>query len=138
MTRRAVLRASDADREQIAEQLRRAATEGRLSPDELDERLGSALAAQTYGELDRLVADLPAPSRAPARRAAELDHHSPLARKALAIAVLMAVVFAVGAAIAGPPGHAGHGTFWHGAPVIWLVWIALGWRYFARRWHRSS
>src|SRR5205085_3062419 len=59
MTPRAVLRASDADREQIAERLRRAATEGRLHDDELEERLGAAFSARTYGELDTLVADLP-------------------------------------------------------------------------------
>jgi DUF1707 SHOCT-like domain len=53
------LRASDADREQTAEQLRHATTEGRLTPDELDERLGALYRSRTYGELDALVADLP-------------------------------------------------------------------------------
>ena len=59
MTKRAVLRAADADREQVAERLRRAAAEGRLLTEELEERLGAALSAKTYGELDAIVSDLP-------------------------------------------------------------------------------
>jgi hypothetical protein len=53
------IRASDSDREQVAERLRHATSEGRLTGDELDERLGILYAARTYGELDTLVADLP-------------------------------------------------------------------------------
>ncbi len=52
------LRASDADREQAAELLRRAAGEGRLTVDELDERLAEAFAARTRTDLERLVADV--------------------------------------------------------------------------------
>jgi hypothetical protein len=59
MARRATLRASDADRDQVAERLRHATAEGRLNPDELEERLEAVFAARTYGELDGLVADLP-------------------------------------------------------------------------------
>ena len=62
MTRRSSLRASDSDREEIVGRLHGATTEGRLRADELDERLGAALSARTYGELDALVADLPAPT----------------------------------------------------------------------------
>jgi Domain of unknown function (DUF1707) len=57
--RRSTLRASDADREHVAERLRHATAEGRLSAEELEERLGAVFAARTYGELDPLVADLP-------------------------------------------------------------------------------
>jgi Domain of unknown function (DUF1707) len=52
-------RASDADREAIAEMLRIAAGEGRINLEELDERLGLAYNARTYGQLQALVADLP-------------------------------------------------------------------------------
>jgi hypothetical protein len=52
------LRASDADREQTAELLRRAAGEGRLTVDELDDRLAEAFAARTRAELEALVADV--------------------------------------------------------------------------------
>ncbi len=59
MARRATLRASDADREQAAEQLRHAAGEGRIVSEELEERLELVFSARTYGELDAVVADLP-------------------------------------------------------------------------------
>jgi hypothetical protein len=59
MARRATLRASDADRDQIAERLRHATAEGRLLAEELEERLEAVFAARTYGELDALVVDLP-------------------------------------------------------------------------------
>jgi Domain of unknown function (DUF1707)/Cell wall-active antibiotics response 4TMS YvqF len=52
------LRASDADREQAAELLRRAAGDGRLTVDELDARLAEAFGARTRAELERLVADV--------------------------------------------------------------------------------
>ncbi|WP_251093579.1 DUF1707 domain-containing protein [Streptomyces sp. Caat 7-52] len=54
------LRASDADRERVAEVLRDALAEGRLDMDEFEERLESAYAARTYGELAPLTRDLPA------------------------------------------------------------------------------
>ena len=52
------LRASDADREHHAEVLRRAAGEGRLTMDELDERLNTVYESRTHRELERLVADV--------------------------------------------------------------------------------
>jgi len=56
---RGALRVSHEDRDQVAEALRVAAGDGRLSPDELDERLERALTARTYDDLAVLVADLP-------------------------------------------------------------------------------
>jgi hypothetical protein len=53
------LRASYEDRDRVAEQLRVAAGDGRLSAGELDQRLEVALTARTYGELAALTADLP-------------------------------------------------------------------------------
>ncbi|MFJ1995460.1 DUF1707 SHOCT-like domain-containing protein [Streptomyces asiaticus] len=61
------MRASDAERERIAEVLREAVAEGRLDMEEFEERLGAAYAARTHGELEPLVRDLPVPgSAAPA------------------------------------------------------------------------
>src|SRR3984893_17561382 len=54
------LRASHADRDQVVELLRVAAGDGRLSSEELDDRLERALTARTYAELAALTADLPA------------------------------------------------------------------------------
>ncbi|MEU8894584.1 DUF1707 domain-containing protein [Nocardia sp. NPDC048505] len=65
------LRASDSDRQQIADQLRRAMDKGRLSLHEYDERLQQAYAAKTYGELAPLVSDLPAERGRPAQPAGQ-------------------------------------------------------------------
>jgi hypothetical protein len=54
-------RASDAERDAVADRLRAAAAEGRLDPDELDERVGQAYSARTHAELASLTTDLPAP-----------------------------------------------------------------------------
>jgi hypothetical protein len=54
------LRASYADRDRVAEQLRIAAGDGRLTAEELDHRLERALTARTYAELTALTRDLPA------------------------------------------------------------------------------
>jgi len=56
--RRPELRASDADREHTADLLRRAAGEGRLTVEELDERLDIAYETRTRRELEQLVADV--------------------------------------------------------------------------------
>jgi hypothetical protein len=60
------VRASDADREAVSERLRIAAGEGRITLEELEERLDRTYAAKTYAELDALIEDLPrvAPSTA--------------------------------------------------------------------------
>lgn len=55
-------RAADADREAVAEKLRVAVAEGRIDFEELDDRLGQAYSAGTYGQLRALVADLPVQS----------------------------------------------------------------------------
>lgn len=60
------LRVSDADRDKIAEVLRKAAGEGRLDLEELDERLSATYAAKTYADLVPITVDLPEhPGRTP-------------------------------------------------------------------------
>jgi hypothetical protein len=54
------MRASHEDRDRVVDLLRVAAADGRLTSDELDERLERALSARTYGELAALTEDLPA------------------------------------------------------------------------------
>ena len=63
-------RASDADRDIAADILCAAVGDGRLTLDELKDRLGAALSARTIAELAALIADLPgrrSPSPSPAR-----------------------------------------------------------------------
>jgi hypothetical protein len=77
------LRATHGDRDRAVEALRVAAGDGRLTWEELDERVGAALTARTYGELAALVSDLPAapesPTGAPAvkpKDVVRIDCHS--------------------------------------------------------------
>ena len=54
------IRASDADRAEIADLLREAAAEGRLTIDEISERIGEAMTSKTYADLHRCLRELPA------------------------------------------------------------------------------
>src|SRR5215831_5482329 len=93
-------RASHADRDRAIDLLKAAFVQGRLTKDELDERLGQALAARTYGDLAALTADLhpglaaAQPERKPAapRRA--------VGRGAGALAALLLAIAAVAMALA--------------------------------------
>jgi hypothetical protein len=53
------IRVSDADRERVAESLREHYAEGRLSSEELDERITATLSARTYRDLRAVMSDLP-------------------------------------------------------------------------------
>jgi Domain of unknown function (DUF1707) len=112
MTRYESLRASDADREAVTERLRRAAGEGRLEPEELEERVEAALRARTYGELGRLVSDLPGPSVALAR---PRPRARPMATFALTTVALAAVAIVVLVAVALTA------AWWIGFVLFWLV-----------------
>ena len=81
------LRASHADRDRTVDVLRVAAGDGRLTLEELDERLEVALSARTLGELAALTADLPPGSVPGGAAAAEVkdvlrihQKHSAIAR----------------------------------------------------------
>ena len=112
------LRASHADREQVVGVLKAAYIQGRLAGDELAERAGLALAAQTYSDLAALTADLPAgldlapaPAASPAAaqplpaRTRNPAVHRAVTAGAGAIAVTM-VAAAAAAVIAGQPAAA--------------------------------
>ena len=95
MARRGTLRASDADREQIVDRLRKASSEGRLAVRELEQRVGAALQARTLAELDAMVSDLPGrplgePRKASHRAVRLLQAHPAL----LLIAIPLALVAA--------------------------------------------
>lgn len=74
------LRASDADRDAVAARLREAHAEGRLTLEELTERLDATFAARTHGDLVPLTRDLPAPAPPARRRARSGDEASPARR----------------------------------------------------------
>jgi hypothetical protein len=121
VARRATLRASDADRESIAERLRQATVEGRLLAEELEQRLEALFVARTYGELDALIADLPA-RRVERRRQPAYGHW---VVPAVAIAIVLPIIVAVVIAAAV--------FLLTGAFTVWLVWLVAGWWFFGHR-----
>ena len=60
--------ASDAERERVVDMLRGAAAEGRLTTEEFSERIDSAYAARTHGELEAVLHGLPRPAVQERRR----------------------------------------------------------------------
>jgi hypothetical protein len=93
------LRAADADRHKIADQLKASLDEGRLSLQEYDERVRDAYAARTYADLLVIVADLPRPGMSAAevnnRRAADVRRDA--RRLPTALLVLWTIMGAVAA-----------------------------------------
>jgi Domain of unknown function (DUF1707) len=102
------LRIADADRERVAERLRKATGEGRLAPEELEERLEEAFSARTDAELTPLVADLPGEPR-PRPRGRRRD-----LRPFVATSILLVAIRALS-----------------GGGYFWPVWPILGWGVFA-------
>ena len=99
------LRASHADREQVVDTLKAAFVQGLLAQDELDARVGQALAARTYAELAALTADLPpepdrAMSPAPAPAPAQPRPRNRAAARAVqaGAGAITALILAIGVA----------------------------------------
>jgi hypothetical protein len=114
MARRSALRASDEDREHVAERLRDATAEGRLLAEELEERLGAVFSARTYGDLDTVVSDLPAPYE-PRRK-------TPLwARATIALAIVMAAMAVIAMLTLVVVGVAGAWVLW-----MFFAWVMFG------------
>jgi hypothetical protein len=64
------MRVADTDRDRAADLLRTAAAEGRITFDELDERVSQAYAAKTFADLQAITRDLPGPGVTPPAPAA--------------------------------------------------------------------
>jgi hypothetical protein len=75
----ASMRAATADRERAVDVLKAGFTEGRLTQDEYNDRMGRAYAARTYGELTALTADLPAGVMPAVWTAPPVSYHPPSA-----------------------------------------------------------
>lgn len=111
--REASLRVSDAERERVAESLRDHFSAGRLSDEDLSERVEAAYGARTRGELERLTQDLPArgePGRQPRRRSAFET----------SVRIHLTVYLVVNLALIGIWAASGGGYFWP-------IWPILGW-----------
>ena len=104
-------RASDSDRESTATALRLHGGEGRLTVEELEERLDRAYSARTMGDLATLTADLPDPPRDPRRKqaAARADFRQHASSYVL-VNLMLVVIWAA-----------------TGADYFWPMWPMLGW-----------
>lgn len=111
------LRVSDEERESVIEELREHTVAGRLTAQELDERLESAYKAKTRADLDLLRADLPISSAAAKKALAARRSHlrRRLAQEGggaiTASLICVAIWIAAGA----------HGAFW----PIWVIIFTL-------------
>ncbi|MFF5291713.1 DUF1707 SHOCT-like domain-containing protein [Paractinoplanes globisporus] len=92
------LRAADSDREKVAEQLKAALDEGRLSLHEYDDRVRDAYAAKTYQELLVLLTDLPKPGLSAAEVTARRQAEARRAARRMPTALL--VLWTIWAALA--------------------------------------
>jgi hypothetical protein len=120
------LRAADADRDAVADRLRTAHAEGRLTVEEFGERLDAAFAARTMGELAGLVADLPAERTRVARTGDEAEASPavvPAPRAGLraawgAWATAVLVTTAIWLIVSVSEGNVGY---------FWPIWVAGPW-----------
>ena len=94
------MRAADTDRDQVADLLRTAAAEGRITFDELDQRVSQAYAAKTFADLQAITRDLPGPGITPPAPAARPA--APPATTAAAPGPAASVAIMCGARRAGP------------------------------------
>ena len=86
------LRVSDAERESVADFLKAHFLEGRLTEDELDERVDATYRARRASELRALTDDLP---RLPAPAASRAAHRGPQVRTVVAVGVALAAIAVV-------------------------------------------
>jgi hypothetical protein len=125
------VRISDADREQVVEALRKHAGDGRLTVDELTQRMEQAYAAKTFGELEVVQRDLPRAYQARYMPVASgptvirrTRRHRTVVWLALRLAFINLVLVGIWAAI-GANTH----NFWPvwtiGLSVIWLAFRGL-------------
>ncbi|KFU83116.1 protein of unknown function [Amycolatopsis lurida] len=109
------LRAADTDRERVVSLIQAAGGEGRLTLEEVEERLGTVYSTKYTDELAALTADLPKP--VPKRRLVAFGH--PAVRIHLAVAVVLSVLLIVRWTASGTP------FFWPAMPMFWLAMSVL-------------
>ncbi|MEV6911579.1 DUF1707 domain-containing protein [Amycolatopsis sp. NPDC051071] len=109
------LRAADADRERVASLIQAAGGEGRLTLEEVEERLNTVYSTKYTDELSALTSDLPKPG--PARRPVSFGHRA--VRIHIAVAVMLSVLLIVRWTVSDVP------FFWPAMPMFWLAMSVL-------------
>jgi hypothetical protein len=120
------LRASDAERDEVIDRLRRHCAEGRISIDELSERIDAVYAARTRTELAPPLRDLPSEPPLGASRVPDRDRTREMPRTPappfaapLPLVALAAVIAAASVS----------GAWW----LLWLMWPLIHWTKAPRR-----
>jgi hypothetical protein len=113
------LRVGDAERTRVTESLHDHFAQGRLTRDELEERLDATLTARTVGDLRRVTRDLPIPEAAggPDRTITPARHRRP---RPPFFALGLIAFLAIASLISGP-GWALLGVL----KVIFLIWLVM-------------
>jgi hypothetical protein len=115
MTTNNPVRASDAEREEVASIVQAAGAEGRLTLGETEDRLAGIYQTTFRHELAEFTADLPKPALAPVRtRAVRQLPRGALGVRA-AVVLVLATVLIVRWSSSGVP------YFWPAFPLFWLV-----------------
>lgn len=109
-------RASDADRDKVANVLREQLAEGRLTLDELEQRLQLAYGARTLADLEPLTRDLPVPAETERRTPAKRSRRVPIDVRIHTSVYLIVIGFLVLIWLLTSPGG-----------YFWPIWPALGW-----------
>jgi hypothetical protein len=122
------IRAADADRERVAERLRKSHAEGRLDMAEFQERLERCYEAKTQGELGELVGDLPREEQQTTQRS--LARLLPPRPGLVPLVPILIALFIVAAVLSG------HHIFWLWIPLGFLIWRTSWWR--RRRWFAGA
>ncbi|MBA9004596.1 DUF1707 SHOCT-like domain-containing protein [Thermomonospora cellulosilytica] len=140
------LRIGDAERDAVTAALHEHFAAGRLTRDELDERLEAALTARTEGDLREIVRDLPGPSGLPrpAPAPAWHPHHGhPAFRHGRRprhrhgpppVVPILFLLFLVGTFTAGPA--TGAVLALKAAAVLWLFGALFAFLHLRRHWRR--
>jgi hypothetical protein len=110
------LRVGDAEREAVAEILRRGHVDGRLDPSEFQERLERCLTAKTYAELDALVSDFPRDDVDERRRVRRAWGRRPWPLPLLPLFLLAVAVFV-------SHGH----VLWLALPLLFFFLVRRSW-----------
>lgn len=109
------VRIGDAEREEAAAQLREHFAAGRLTHDELDERLDTCMKARTAADLRALTLDLPPLTRQTPRPRAERGRWAAAWRHWAAVSIIVWAIWGVGLVTGS------------GAQGLWPVWVSGPW-----------
>jgi hypothetical protein len=121
------MRASDADRDRVADTLQAAFAQGRLTKDEFDARIGQTFASRTYAELATVTASIPArPAPVPPPRTAPRRRAGNAARWGIS-GLITPAILAAAFGLAATPGAGGYGAIAFAiAFVYFVVWLSAG------------